>query len=120
MEKLVLVIDDDELIRGMVRWALEAAGYAVLEAENGLHALQVISSCQRQPDLILLDLRMPGMDGWAFARAYRGVAVPLAPVVVMTAETGAKAQAEEINATAYLEKPFQIADLYATVEQFVA
>ena len=65
----VLVVDDDESIRQIVRMCLGDEGYEVFEAANGLDALALLPDCR--PDLILLDLRMPVMDGWEFARRYR-------------------------------------------------
>jgi CheY-like chemotaxis protein len=66
--------------------------------------------------VILLDMRMPTMDGWAFAQAYDRLPELHAPVIVMTAAPDAATRAAEINAVAYLAKPFHLADLYACIE----
>jgi CheY-like chemotaxis protein len=85
----ILVVDDDTSIRSFVEMALDSVGYAVSTAGNGAQALEVTD--QVHPDLILLDMRMPVMDGWTFARTYRQQAGPHAPIVVITAATDASA-----------------------------
>src|SRR5258706_11345341 len=80
----VLVVDDEEQNRTLLRDPLEARGYEVAEAENGVHALQLISV--RPPDVILLDLMMPKMDGFEVCRRLRKDA-PTAhiPILMITA-----------------------------------
>jgi len=113
----VLVVDDDPSIRGTVSEVLDFEGYAVLTAANGVEALQSID--ERRPSLVLLDMRMPVMDGWAFARELkaRGLKVPL---LVMTAANNAREWAEEIEADAYVAKPFDLSELVAAVEILAA
>ncbi len=115
---LVLVVDDDEDLRDMVRTALERAGYLVATAANGIDALGAIA--QQTPSIILLDMRMPVQDGWEFARAYRERHGRLAPILVMTAATDARRRAAEIDAEGWLAKPFTIAELVAAVKKLVA
>src|SRR5947209_8449280 len=79
----VLVIDDDDSIREFVELVLQDEGYDVITATDGADALQIIAL--RQPSLILLDMRMPIMDGWEFARSYRETAGPHVPIVVLSA-----------------------------------
>src|SRR5918911_3668350 len=114
----ILIVDDDESIRSFVELALDAEGYEVSTAPNGAVALDVAG--RQQPDLILLDMRMPVMDGWAFARAYRSQPGPHAPIVVITAARDASARAAEINADAHLGKPFDLDELLGIVERYVA
>jgi CheY-like chemotaxis protein len=108
----ILVIDDDPAILDTVSEILEFEGYPVLRAANGAEGLRCVE--QSRPALILLDMRMPLLDGWGFARALqeRGVAVP---IVVMTAAQDARRWALEIGATAHLPKPFDLSDLLDTV-----
>jgi two-component system, chemotaxis family, chemotaxis protein CheY len=113
----ILVVDDDPSIRSFVELALGGEGYRVLTAANGARALDVAG--QRAPDLILLDMRMPIMDGWAFAQAYRGQDGPHAPIVVITAATDAGGRAAEIQADGFLGKPFDLDELLALVERYV-
>src|SRR5215831_1101628 len=79
----ILVVDDDPAIRAFVQLALEDTGYEVIVATDGLDALEAIR--EREPGLILLDMRMPRMNGWEFAAAYRREWSPRAPIVIMTA-----------------------------------
>ena len=114
--KQVLVVDDEEGIRDLVAMALSARGYEVVSVGNGAAALECLATSQ--PAVILLDMRMPGMDGWAFAQAYEHLPEPRAPVIVMTAAHDAATRAAEIKAAAYLAKPFHLADLCACVEHW--
>jgi CheY-like chemotaxis protein len=109
----ILVVEDDEDIRDLVELVLSNAGYEVLAAQNGAAALQVVGTAQ--PDLILLDMRMPVMDGWEFARQYRARTESHAPIVVLTAARDAAGRAAEIHANGYLGKPFDVDDLLALV-----
>jgi CheY-like chemotaxis protein len=113
----VLVIDDDEGMRDLVALALSAIGYEVVSAGNGAAALERLATLQ--PAVILLDMLMPTMDGWAFAQAYKRLPELHAPVIVMTAAHEAATRAAEIKAAAYLAKPFHVADLYACIEHWV-
>jgi CheY-like chemotaxis protein len=65
----IVVVDDDDDIRGAVREVLEAEGYPTLGAANGKEAIQLLRSAEEPPCLILLDLMMPVMDGWEFLKA---------------------------------------------------
>src|SRR5919202_736818 len=112
----VLVIDDDEGIREVVAMAASAIGYEVVSVGDGAAALERLATSQ--PAVILLDMRMPGMDGWAFVQAYEHLPEPRAPVIVMTAAQDAAMCAAEINAATYLAKPFDLVDLHACIEQW--
>jgi two-component system, chemotaxis family, chemotaxis protein CheY len=113
----VLLVDDDDAIRIAVSWALSDVGYCVTLAENGRAALDQIAASR--PDLVLLDMRMPVMDGWEMAERYRQLPGPHAPIVVMTAAHDVQDRARQINADGYLAKPFDLDDLVAIVRQYV-
>ncbi|MBI3965509.1 MAG: response regulator, partial [Chloroflexi bacterium] len=81
--KLVLVVDDDRDIRSLIQIALTDAGHEVVEAGNGAIALELVRV--RPPDLILLNVLMPVMNGFGFATRYRLTAEPRAPIVCITA-----------------------------------
>jgi|GEM_PF-350142 len=119
----VLVVDDDQFIRDCVRQALEEEGYDVIAAEHGRAALEYLERLQRagqrQPALILLDMRMPVMDGWAFARRYRALPVDHAPIVIVTAAADAAGRAEQIGADGVLAKPFDLDELVVLVRRYV-
>lgn len=107
-------MDDDPSILSTVQDILEMEGYPVQTATNGADALRWFERII--PSMVLLDMRMPILDGWDFARALklRGVDVP---ILVMTAAQDARRWAEEIGATGYLAKPFDLADLLSAVER---
>lgn len=114
----VLVVEDEDLLRGIVVDALDEEGYTVHQASHGRAALDLLARLgPGSIDLILLDMRMPVMDGWDFAAAYRAAAGDQAPIVVMTAAQDAFTWGAEVGATATLAKPFELADLIATVER---
>jgi CheY-like chemotaxis protein len=112
----VLVVDDEEEIRDLVAMVLARQGYEVSIAEHGAAALDLVR--QTRPAAILLDMRMPVMDGWAFAAAYRQLPAPHAPIIVLTAAHDALQRAAEIGADAALSKPFTTAELTACVAQY--
>lgn len=108
----ILVVDDDAAILDVVADVLRFEGYPVETAVDGADALQVVE--RARPALVLLDMRMPRLDGWGFARtlAERGVELP---ILVMTAARDAAGWAEEIGAQGYLAKPFDIGELLEAV-----
>jgi CheY-like chemotaxis protein len=101
----VLVVDDDPDIREALRLVLEAEGYRVVEAGDGVAGLRAAAA--EDPRLVLLDVRMPQMDGPAFARAYRALFARPAPIVVMAA-SGPASHAREMGAQAFVAKPFDM------------
>lgn len=113
----MLVVDDDDGIVEAVSMLLDEEGYEVLIAPHGAAALDVLDHAL--PDIILLDLRMPVMDGWTFLREYRQRPGPLAPVIIFTAAQRAIQEPGEFGAEAYLAKPFDIDDLLGLVGSFV-
>ena len=113
----VLVVDDDEDIRELVGLILTDAGHEVVTAANGAVALELLRAAPAR--LILLDMWMPVMDGWTFAKAYRRMPGPRAPILVMTAAREAAERAADI-AVAVLIKPFDIDDLMRCVERCLA
>ncbi len=110
----VLIVDDEPDIRATVSAMLEIEGYAVAEASNGADALRLVE--ERPPDIILLDMRMPILDGWGFAAELRRRG-HRTPIVVMTAARDAARWAAEIAATAFVAKPFGFEDLIRAVQQ---
>jgi two-component system response regulator MprA len=115
----VLVIDDDPGIREMLTDALTDEGYAVRAATDGADALGVIG--RWRPDVILLDLMMPAMNGWQFAEAYRALPDQHAPLIAITAAgTGAVRSVESNTAiAAVLPKPLDLGKVYETVARNV-
>lgn len=114
--RCVLVVDDDDDVRACLAEVLGDEGYLVHTASNGREALDALRDEGLRPDVIVLDMMMPVMDGWAF-RAEQLKIAELAgiPVIVFTAY-GAGA-VEELNAAAFLKKPLRLDALLAAVER---
>jgi CheY-like chemotaxis protein len=115
-ERPILVIDDDPAIRATVAEILVSEGYTVATAQNGAEGLQSLE--QVGPALVLLDMRMPKLDGWGFARALQARGIKI-PILVMTAAQDARRWAQEIDAQGYVAKPFDLLDLLDAVGRFV-
>ena len=111
----VLVVDDDPDILEALSEILEVEGYDVQRARNGREALQRLE--QGLPDLVLLDLMMPVMDGWEFARSLAPGARP--PIIVLSADRNVSAKAKEIGALGWLAKPFELSELLDAVRSVV-
>jgi CheY-like chemotaxis protein len=112
--RTVLVVDDDPDLRELMRLLLEGAGYRVETARDGREALERVFA--HAPALVLLDMKMPGMNGWQFARTLRQTHNRRIPIVVVTAGDDARRTAEEVGAEAYLGKPFELDDVLKVVE----
>jgi CheY-like chemotaxis protein len=114
----VLVVDDDPQIRAFIEAARLDSGYEVRTAANGAAALTLLRAWR--PAVILLDLQMPIMDGWAFRRAQAVQATLTAiPVIVMSAGYNALAVAQQLGVAAGLSKPFAIEELVGTVAALI-
>lgn len=107
----ILVVDDHQSVRECVRLVLQDAGYEVDAAANGEEAMARVAATR--PDLVLTDIEMPVMDGRELACRLRSAA-PGIPVIFMSAAS-ARAEAEVQGAADYLEKPFTIEQLLATI-----
>ncbi len=114
----VLVVEDDGDLSALLEIVLGEAGYPVRTAPEGAAALARVA--EDMPGLILLDMRMPGMNGWEFAREFRARYGRAAPIVVVTAAENARARAEEIGAEGWLEKPFDIDDVGKVLRRFLS
>jgi DNA-binding response OmpR family regulator len=111
---LVLVTEDDEDLLVAVELMLASAGFEVVTAANGKEALRLVEA--RMPSVILLDMKMPVMNGWEFSSEFRARFDSRAKVVVMTAAEHAPVRAREIGADAWLAKPFGLHQLIETVK----
>jgi two-component system response regulator PrrA len=98
----VLIIDDDTALVRMLRLTLRDGGFDVASASNGREALESVS--EHEPDVIVLDLQMPVMDGRTFFHELRSRGFDV-PVLILSANDGRRAQ-RELNAEGYLDKPF--------------
>ncbi len=109
----ILVIDDDPSVLDTVSDILSFEGYEVERATNGEEGLARVE--QVNPRLVLLDMRMPVLDGWGFAQGVKQQGLAF-PIIVMTAAQDAKRWAAEIEADGYIAKPFELVDLLHAVE----
>lgn len=119
LNRTVLVVDDDAAIRDMLTEVLEDSGYTVITAANGQDALMLLYQTMPPPRVILLDLMMPIMTGWAF-REVQQVDQRLAeiPVIILSARTSLEHESIPMTADAFLRKPVNIIHLLAIVEQY--
>ena len=105
----ILVVDDDRDLRDSVTEALEDAGYAVTAAHDGAQALAYLRSVSERPDLILLDLQMPHVNGIEFREEQlRSPEYAAIPVAVITADASANHRMASLKLAAFLRKPLTI------------
>ncbi len=112
----ILVVDDEPLLRLMLRDGLEMAGYTVVEAQSGREALDMAKT--ERPDCILLDIMMPDMDGYETCKALKAVpGLGSIPVLLVSATSDLRVvdQAEQAGATGILPKPVPVEQLQHTV-----
>lgn len=114
--KQILIVEDDEGIREALRLTLELEGYEVITAANGELGLEALSTLQK-PCLILLDLMMPVMDGWAFAEALgKNMALAAIPFVIVSAFSGKEKGVA--GARGFIKKPVDADVLLKLVGQY--
>ena len=117
-KRRILVVEDEAAIRESLGELLQDEGYEVWFAENGAQALTRLRSGHGLPDLIVLDLRMPVMDGWEFRAIQKDDAVlGFIPVIAVSADRSAPAVT--ISAQAYLQKPLDVSSLLRTIERIL-
>ena len=114
----VLLIEDDEATAQALGEILELEGYAVRRVRNGADAIEVLHAYT--PDVVLVDLQLPVMDGRSFIELYRRRIRPAASVVVMSGRTDGPAIASAVGADGYLRKPLEANDLLKTLSLALA
>ncbi|MGF1521618.1 MAG: response regulator transcription factor [Leptolyngbyaceae cyanobacterium] len=120
MPLTILVVEDDEGTRLSLHDYLESEGYIVATATNGWEALQVVG--QSQPQLVITDISMPQLDGYAFLKSLREKpAWRLLPVILLTARTATRERVHgyQIGCDVYLEKPFELEEIGAIVRNLL-
>lgn len=116
---VVLVVDDDPDILEALSEILEAEGFKIRRARHGKEALDRLEPSP--PQLILLDLMMPVMDGWEFAQQLKQKALtPDIPIIVLSADRNVGTKAREIGAVGHLAKPFELNELLSLVQSSLA
>lgn len=117
----ILIIEDDVSVRTLLEKSLGARGYKIKTAKDGLEGLTMLES--DRPDLIIVDIMMPRLDGMTFVRAIKGNNQTKAiPVIFLTAKNDPKTMIDGINVGArfYITKPFQHDELLSKVEKALA
>ncbi|MFH1394636.1 MAG: response regulator [Candidatus Omnitrophota bacterium] len=120
MAKKILVIDDELDILEVLSFRLEKAGYEIISAVNGKEALDILK--KMIPDLILLDLRLPVIDGYEVCQRIKTDSkLKKIPVILLTASNVSKVEktAKKFNVEGFIIKPFDYKDLIAKVEKFI-
>ncbi|WP_395448873.1 response regulator [Aminobacter sp. UC22_36] len=121
MSATILTVDDSRTMREMLKLALSQAGYRVIQAEDGVHGLEVLKG--ESPQVIVTDINMPRLDGFGFIEqvrsdeTYRGI-----PILVLTTESDAekKDRARRAGATGWIVKPFDPAKLIDAIRRVAA
>ncbi len=117
MTQTILIIEDNEQNRYLLTFLLERNGYAVVSALDGMRGIEAAQTCN--PDLILLDIQLPTMDGYSVARALRKLhSLQQTPIVAVTsyAMPGDREKALESGCTGYIEKPINPETFVAEME----
>jgi len=114
----ILVVDDDEDVRSSVADALMDLGYRTETAGDGRQALAFLRAASFRPNLILLDMMMPEMDGWMFMTEIRKLPeLASIPVVIFSAYGNPREVAGQLGAAGYLRKPLRLEELARAVER---
>ena len=121
MSKTILTVDDSRTMRDMLRLALTDAGFDVLQAEDGVHGLEVLQG--EMPDVIVTDINMPRMDGYGFIEGVRSdPRCRTIPILVLTTESSPekKMRARDAGATGWIVKPFNPEKLVEAIRRVAA
>lgn len=112
----ILIVEDDDDLRSLLGEVLELAGYAVEVAEDGAVALAVLRKAEPLPCLILLDLRMPNLDGYGFrAEQLADPGLASIPVVLCSSEPDLSEHGRALGSVAELRKPFEVSAILSLV-----
>jgi two-component system, NtrC family, response regulator AtoC len=114
-QRRVLIVDDDDELAEVLRQALRESGYAVATVRHGAAALDLIG--QIEPDLILLDLTMPIMDGWSFVTQFRRSGKATGRIVLLTGHPNVREISLNLGVDGYVGKPFGLTELLSTLQQ---
>ena len=113
---MILIVEDDRDIREFLGELLEAEGFTVVTVANGNQARTCLAN-EPLPSLILLDLMMPEMDGWAFCEELKNdESLTQIPIILLSGHTKVRQEAAALDAVGYLRKPFDMDRLLALIE----
>ncbi|MCM8774998.1 MAG: response regulator [Candidatus Omnitrophica bacterium] len=114
----ILIVDDDPNVLWFMSRVFQPMGYGTLTAQSGSEALKYFQGCGAQIDVMIVDLRLPGIDGADLVRSVR-VFRPDLPVIVISGFPNRKEECEKLGIEAFLQKPYSLEDLYACVESII-
>ena len=120
MTKRILIVEDTEDNRQIIRDLMTSAGYELIEAVDGIEG--VAAAEREKPDLILMDIQLPGIDGYEATRRIRAIpAIAKVPIIAVTsyALSGDEAKTREAGCDGYVAKPFSPRQLLAKVREFL-
>ncbi|TCP37006.1 response regulator [Sphingomonas sp. BK235] len=121
MTKTIMTVDDSPSMRMLLRAALTDLGYNVVEAEDGVHALETLQNFDpdEEPDLLITDINMPRMDGFGLIEQVRADGRRSLPILVLTTESSEekKQRARDAGATGWIVKPFHPEKLAAAIRR---
>ncbi|WP_277981631.1 response regulator [Sphingomonas phyllosphaerae] len=121
MTKTIMTVDDSPSMRMLLRAALTDLGYNVVEAEDGVHALETLQNFEpeEEPDLLITDINMPRMDGFGLIEQVRADGRRSLPILVLTTESSdeKKQRARDAGATGWIVKPFHPEKLAAAIRR---
>lgn len=121
MTSIVLVVDDEDMTRKLLRLMLERDGFTILEAEDGQQALEVIA--ESKPDIVILDVMMPNMDGFTTCQELRSQPETAAlPIILLSARSQAEAIRTGLQSGAdrYMTKPISKPELVQTITELLS
>lgn len=124
-ERKILVVEDNDMNMQLVEFLLEEGGYAIVKATSGEEALAITQNGggDPPPDLILMDIHLPGMDGLSVVRAMKADArTSRIPILALTAHAmrGDKDRFLEAGCDGYISKPIDVKTFLASIERFIA
>lgn len=114
----VLIVDDEPNVLWFISKVCHPMGYETLTAGSGMEALKVVEECGEKIDLVLLDLRMPGMGGIEVLKSIRKH-LPDLPVIVLTAVHDKREECEKLGIEAFVKKPYSLEELYQKIESVI-
>jgi two-component system OmpR family response regulator len=117
-DRRVLIVEDDDTLRQIVARHLRSHGYEVAEAPSAEAAVRSLEA-SRHPDVVLLDLNLPGDNGWDLLRGSALAAAGSPPVIITSATTVSPRRLAEFGCAGYLPKPFPLDTLVATIERLI-
>jgi DNA-binding response OmpR family regulator len=117
-QELIMMIDDDETLLELLSGYIGSTGYRILTANDGLEGLEIIA--ENEPDLVVLDVMMPGIDGWEVCQRLQDISC--APIIMLTAKGDEidKLRGFNLGVDDYVTKPFSFAELVARIRAVLA